>query len=186
MWGPGQGLLGLSVWVVRADGDATSVQRLLCHSRGFTFDLHHSPVAWVLGFLFHRWWNLGSVSCQGSNQPRLPDHRLARMTGSSDTVAPCCLPMVSSGTGLMSPRLRVSGVGGSNVLKLTSAASSDPLCVGLPEPAIPPSLEIPRYPKPNTWGFLVCDLQKHRACCVHHYASMGISRTTQSKFRNPV
>ena len=80
MWGPGQGLLGLSVRVVRADGDATSVQRLLCHSRGFTFDLHHSPVAWVLGFLFHRWWNLGSVSCQGSNQPRLPVHRLAQMT----------------------------------------------------------------------------------------------------------
>lgn len=38
-------------------------------------------------------------------------------------------------------------------LKLTSVPSSDHLCFGSPQSAALPSLEVPRYPEPNPYGF---------------------------------
>lgn len=73
---------------------------------------------------------------------------------------------------------------GANALKLTSAASSDPLCFGLPEPAIPPSLEIARYPKPNTWGFLVCDLEFLKLCKLPSSWNPSLGVTTALALRD--
>ena len=73
-----------------------------------------------------------------------------------------------------------------DALKLTSAASSDPLCFDLPESAAPCSLEVPRYPKPNTGGFLVCDLECLKLCKLPHSWNLSLDITTALALRNAI
>lgn len=71
-----------------------------------------------------------------------------------------------------------------DALKLTSAASSDPLCFDLPESAARPPWEVPRYPKSNTGGFLVCDLEGLELCKLSHSWNPSLDVTTALALRN--